>query len=132
MFFYSKCATTTLQGKRICKDAHDYLSRHIFDSPDHSIVCHDPLNQQIIPVFEFHTTSHNDITISRYLIYLKKTLETFSQKSIIPPFIVVDFSWALINSVMLTFNSCTISVYLDWAYRLLVDFKSVNISLVHI
>ncbi len=89
----------------------------------YSIVCHDPLNQQIIPVFEFHTTSHNDITISRYLIYLKKTLETFSQKSIIPPFIVVDFSWALINSSVEVFNRMSVSQYLNLTYEIIFNNK---------
>ena len=91
----------------------------------YSIVCHDPLNEQIIPIFEFHTTSHNDITISRYLIYLKKTLETFSAfKSLIPPFIVVDFSWALINSTVDVFNKMSVSQYLNLTYELIFNKKN--------
>ena len=91
----------------------------------YSIVCHDTIHNQIIPVFEFHTTSHTDTTISRYLIYFKNALQTFgeSSRSLIPPFIVVDFSWALINSSLQVFNGFSVSQYLNMTYEIIFNCK---------
>lgn len=48
----------------------------------------------------------------------------------IPPLIVVDFSWALINAIIVTFNNCSVVHYLKWAYDVSHDYYE-NYSLNH-
>jgi hypothetical protein len=43
----------------------------------------------------------------------------------IPPFVVVDESWVLINSICETFNSCDILSYINWAW-VAIDEKEVG------
>lgn len=83
---------------------------------------HDPLKKTIIPIFDFISTSHNSITISKYLFNFKKYLEIIvpTESFRYPAVIVVDFSWAFINSIQETFNKCTIQQYLDWSFDLIV------------
>ncbi|CAF0939510.1 unnamed protein product [Brachionus calyciflorus] len=87
-----------------------------------SIVMHDPDNKTIIPVYDFVSTSHSSLTISKYLFSFKKYYEStvVSNVSKYPSTIVVDFSWAFINSILESFNNCTIRNYLDWSYELIV------------
>ena len=88
----------------------------------YSIVAHDFDKNTIIPIGEFCTTLQSD-SISSYLRQLKKILERqISESSYFTssPIIVTDFSWALINSVLDTFNNCSITQYLNWTYDVLI------------
>ena len=60
------------------------------------MVSHDTINKQIIPIFEFLTTSHNQTNISKNLISARNFLEKSMSKNkfIVAPIIVTDFSWA--------------------------------------
>lgn len=68
----------------------------------YSIVAHDPKTQTIVPAAEFITTSHTVTSICQNLILIKDTLEKYINKTsyVVAPIIVVNFSWALINSVL--------------------------------
>lgn len=92
----------------------------------YSLVMHDPENNTIVPIFDFVSTSHCSITITKYLFSFKKYLEKMvnSKYSKYPTTIVVDFSWALINSILDAFNCCTIRQYLEWSYEIVILKKS--------
>ena len=82
----------------------------------YSLVFHDASNHSIIPVYEFFTTSHTQTNISKYLGSLKAIFD--SQNLVFPKIVVMDNSLALINSIVLSFNNCTLSNYLNWCYDL--------------
>ena len=65
------------------------------------MVCHDPINNQIIPVFEFLTTSHTSCNIATFLIKANFLLDQERKRDTISiaRVIVVDQSWAMINSI---------------------------------
>lgn len=79
---------------------------------------HDPYIQKVIPYAEFATNCHNIDSISKGLLGIIKDRET------IAPFVVTDESWALINSVIRTFNQCSPLTYLNWAYNVLTKNES--------
>ena len=76
------------------------------------MVAHDSENQKIVPIFEFSTTDQTSDNISIFLQKGRSLLFRYLglKNLIIPPVTVVDFSWAMINSVMKTFNKDS-SVY---------------------
>lgn len=74
---------------------------------------HDTINKKIIPFAEFATESHTTNSISKYLLSIKGNCKT------IAPFMVVDESWALINSVIQTFNGCSPLAYINWTWDVL-------------
>ncbi|CAF1040289.1 unnamed protein product [Brachionus calyciflorus] len=84
-----------------------------------SLVMHDPQTETIIPFFDFVSTSHNSMTISKYFFSLKKYLEINIPNGFLqfPKVIIMDFSWAFINSCLETFNLCSISQYLSWSFE---------------
>ena len=43
---------------------------------------------------------------------------------VLPPIVVVDFSWALINAVVQTFNNCSVIAYLTWAYDVIYKYHN--------
>jgi hypothetical protein len=66
-----------------------------------SIVSYDKKNQKYVPVAEFVTINHTSVGISQKLFFIKKNIEFYSLNSDIKPkIIVVDYSWALINSII--------------------------------
>lgn len=77
-----------------------------------SLIMRDPKTETILPIYDFISTSHNSLTVSKYLMTFKKKIEmvapTGSLK--IAPIIVVDFSWPFINSILEIFSSCTIEL----------------------
>lgn len=85
----------------------------------YSIVFHDQKNKCILPIAEFISTAHDHLSISNYLMAFRTKLE--SNKISIAKSIVVDMSWALINSTMKSFNDCNLANYLNWCYCLLFD-----------
>lgn len=85
----------------------------------YSIVMRDTINKKIIPFAEFATNSHTVCNISKYLSVIK------NNNKYIAPFIVVDESWALISSVMETFNGCSALSYINWTWDVIhTDFNS--------
>jgi hypothetical protein len=89
----------------------------------YSIVCRDPDSSQIISVADFFSSDQTSSTISRYLFSIADILKYKN----IANFIVIDHSFTLINSVIRTFNQCSILDYLNLAYKLIVN-KNPNIS----
>ncbi|CAF1144677.1 unnamed protein product, partial [Brachionus calyciflorus] len=77
---------------------------------------HDLKNHNIIPFAEFVSTAHDQITISRYLFTIKSKLII----DLLPEIVVVDMSWALINSISNIFNSCDILTYLKLSFEKLL------------
>lgn len=90
----------------------------------YSIVCHDKDNKCIIPVAEFVTTCQTEMSISSYLMVIRKTIETHhgvNRGLCLPSIIVTDHSWAMINSANYTFNLCAISQYLKWSFQVIIN-----------
>jgi hypothetical protein len=88
----------------------------------YSIVMHDFIKNKIIPMSEFVSTEHNTISISHKLFYIKKSIESYSTTDgfIQPKVIVVDFSWALLNSILDVFCNQKIGMYLLYCFQRLV------------
>ena len=94
--------------------------------PDfYAMVCHDRQNRQLIPLFEFVTTDQTEFSIN---IYLQKAKNLIKQTQTLPknmfiiaPIIVVDFSWAMINSINNSFNNCSTLQYLHWTFDVLIN-----------
>ncbi len=85
----------------------------------YSIVCHDLVNKQILPIACFVTTSHTINSITTNLSIIKDHVENnVSRTSHLPiaPIIVMDHSWALIGSVIKSFNKTTVLTYLIWCF----------------
>ncbi|RNA19930.1 kDa in NOF-FB transposable, partial [Brachionus plicatilis] len=78
----------------------------------YSIVFSDKKNKIIMPIAEFITTEQTTKSISIYL-------QSIENK--IPPIIVSDFSWAIINSFLSVFNKITIRTYLTWCYGVIFE-----------
>ena len=95
----------------------------------YSIICHDEINNVIIPIVEFVTTSHSHLTVSSYLFVIKKFFEKYCKPKnyfAIAPVIVTDFSWTLITSVLESFNSMNIIQYLDLCFEILMNKNNSN------
>ena len=88
----------------------------------YSMVFHDTNTKCIIPIFEFVTTSHSEDSLAKFLSLMRRKLRReiqISQYFSIAPVIIMDFSWASINSVMDSFNMCNIDQYIRWCYDVL-------------
>lgn len=66
----------------------------------------------LTPVAELLTNSNTTVTISHFLGKVKEACMKLTNKFVRPIRIEVDFSWAIINSVLLVFNQENISRYL--------------------
>ncbi len=86
----------------------------------YSIAYHDPETHTILSIADFITTSHTENKISKYLSSVKHLIETNYSKRIIAPIIVTDASMVLLNSVLTTFNNCSLKEYLIYTYEILV------------
>lgn len=85
----------------------------------YTAVMHDIVNKQIIPFFDFISSSHTVFSITKYLNCAKNILSKITTLNLIAPVIVCDFSWPLINSALLSFNNCTMNYYLKYTFSLL-------------
>ena len=94
----------------------------------YSVVIHDKQKKNILPIFEFLTTAHDATNIGTYLYRIKNVLSSNmpAKSHIIAPVVVVDFSRALINSVLSIFNNCSLDDYLKWSFDFIVR-KNVHI-----
>lgn len=97
----------------------------------YSFVVRDIENELVLPIAEFHTTSHSSVNIEEYLHRINHLIESNSSSSlsILPRIIVVDFSWASIHAILSQFNKCQISHYLNLCYKLLVEKEIKEFSL---
>lgn len=87
----------------------------------YSLVFHDTSKHKILPLAEFISTAHDQISIGKYLLTIKNILEQ-NQVSL-PKIIITDMSWALINSVLLIFNNCNMLNYLNYCFLILKKHK---------
>jgi hypothetical protein len=90
----------------------------------YALVFHDRDNKTTLPAAEFITTCHTSTSISQYLLLVRKFYQQISgslNSSSLPKMIVTDQSWALINAASETFNYCSVSQYLDWCYKIIVE-----------
>lgn len=65
-----------------------------------------------IPVAEMITNSNTTVTITLFLGKIKEAATTLFNRAILPVRVEVDFSWAIINSILLIFNAESIIKYL--------------------
>ena len=88
-----------------------------------SIVCHDPIKNILFPVYEFAACSLSTVTIMRYLLFLKKTLENLAHNDDfkIAPIIVTDEAWSHINALCETFNYMTMVQYMEVSYQIVFN-----------
>ena len=100
----------------------------------YSIVFHDKDKKLINPIAEFVTTANDSKSISSYLEVIKLELLKKIPKTAtyrLPPLVVTDFSWGLINSVMETFNCCTTDIYINWCFEVLFYQNACSIPIVN-
>ena len=96
----------------------------------YSIAVHDVKNAKIFSIFDFLTSSHSSKSIQTYLTCFKDYIDDF--KLGYPKFVVVDFSWALINSINKTFNKCSILPYLQDCFDLIFNQTNTFLSTIQI
>jgi hypothetical protein len=91
----------------------------------YSLVSHDNETKKIIPIGEFITTSQSILTVSTNLTILirliKQALKDDAKFIKVAPIIVVDHSWTLISSCMISFNQTDTLKYLTWAYEVFIE-----------
>jgi hypothetical protein len=80
----------------------------------YSLACHDVSKRVIMPVGEFFTSVHTTDNISTYLNDIFNLIT-------LPKIVVTDFSWALITSVMISFNKTDVNHYLKYCYTALIS-----------
>lgn len=80
---------------------------------------HDPSNNVILPLSEFHTTRHSSANIELYLHKINHLLESNMSNNYLPKLIVSDFSWASIDAILVQFMKCDVNSYLTDCYRYL-------------
>jgi hypothetical protein len=76
---------------------------------------------QNLPIAEFITTSHTIDSISLNLNIIKNIFSKhITEKKLIAisPLIVMDHSWALISSILLSFNKTNALTYLQWMFEI--------------
>jgi len=94
------------------------------DSHFFSVIAHDKVNKKLMPIFEFvstdHTASQLSFFLEKALICIESAIGIKKDHILVPPVIVVDFSYAMINSVLKAYNNCSLQKYLEWTYEILV------------
>lgn len=73
---------------------------------------------------EFVSNDYRALHVSKYLQTIKYFFEKRTNETSIAAIIVTDLSFSLINAVMETFNRMTLSHYLSWTYKVLIDHKN--------
>ena len=87
------------------------------------MVCHDQNQKILIPFYEFVACSLSSTVISRYLIFLKKTMDNLLNNDSFKnaPIIVTDEAWSHINALCEVFNCINVSQYFEVCYRLILS-----------
>ena len=83
----------------------------------YSLVYRSELTNEVIPLYEFISSNHDINTITFLLGILNRKMKKFSAKTCPIKTIVVDFSFALMNSVTMAFNGFNLFVYLEVVHR---------------
>ena len=83
----------------------------------YSIVFKSKLSNDIIPLYQFLASKHDIPNITSCLAVFVRELKIFSGQERPISEIVIDFSFALMNSVCIAFNNCSLLIYLDILYR---------------
>ncbi len=74
---------------------------------------------------EFFSTNYTSLIISKYLQTTNHIYEKYSKSvDTMCSIVVTDFSYALINSVLKSFNNCQLSHYILWTYHVLIEFPN--------
>ena len=86
---------------------------------------HDKETKSIIPISQFISCCHNTIWISKQLFFIKSIMQHQIRNQLfsVAPIIVTDMSWALITSIHVAFNGCTVIQYLRWTFDLITRRK---------
>lgn len=85
-----------------------------------------------IPIMEFITTDHRSISISAKLDFFMAACRDHANngRPILPSMVVMDFSYATINAVLICFNKMSLTAYLHATYEMLTTGKSMNFLVV--
>ena len=87
----------------------------------YSFVFHDKPRKKIISIYDFVTTDNTQTSLECFMLNFKSFVQRYVPfNQIIPEYIVTDYSWALINSVLFVFNNCNSMQYLIWAFDYLM------------
>ena len=70
----------------------------------------------------YYTESHTTASITNFFLRFKTATAQF-QRNPRPQKVEVDFSWALIQVVLLSFNQHDIKAYLDYCFKVLAEGK---------
>jgi hypothetical protein len=92
----------------------------------YSICLNDPRERKNIPFYDFVTTSHSTLSVTKNLLSLKDYLNNFMPASGLrfPRIVVVDYSWVLINSILGVFSDSSIKQYLDKTFEIFINGKN--------
>ena len=110
-------------------DATSNIHRKIKDQKRvflYSIVAHDVFKKNYVNVADFITTRHTSINLTKYFLDIFYLIQ--ASNAILAPIIVIDFSWALLISLMKAINNCDLIAYLDWSYDMLVLKKTNDVN----
>ena len=87
------------------------------------MVRHDRSQKTLIPFYEFVACSLSSTVITRYLTFLKKTMDNLANNDLHKnaPIIVTDEAWSHITSLCEVFNGINISQYFEICSRLILS-----------
>ena len=99
----------------------------------YSIVSGGEDREPALPLGEMMTNDHCTASISNFLLVLQRDYKKVKNKALQPQKVESDFSWAIIHSVLLTFDHCDISAYLTGAWDYLMNGKAfIYKTIIHI
>ena len=95
----------------------------------YTLSLYDKNAKSILSIADFITTCHTTTNISLFLFQIKSFLQKYYSLSNVkkkpifelPPIIVIDQSWVLLNSILSVFNNLSIVDYLRISYNCLIN-----------
>lgn len=141
IYIFSKEQTTVLSGFKeaiLHLDATGSIIRHPCKENKrvyyYAGVIQIPLTKRVCPIFEMVTSNHDAGSISAWLFNFK--LYYLTNKNRWPAFtrVVVDFSFAFINAVILAWNNIDLSTYLQVTFEFVHQNKELppNFIFIHL
>lgn len=93
----------------------------------YSLISHDSIAKNLIPIADFLSNSNDSLTI---FCYLKKIIEKLKCYSFFkyPKVLVTDFSWANINASIRAFNNCETIDYLVLSFEIIINKNNIAIT----
>ena len=76
-------------------------------------------NNFTIPAFEFISSKHDIASLGSQMKFFARDLSLRANNSTPVKIVVTDFSFAIMNSVSLAFNDCSLLIYLDMIFKLI-------------